>query len=253
MKKIVTGLFTVISLVVLSACGSDILEGDSGEALDKNSNGPLAGDYAGPHGERWQRFGGNTTIMRFEGDKVIQVEEGEEFNLGTYEIDDDELVFTLDGNTLRADLLTENQLDDREYFTVTSADGLLGMLSGVTFRKLTEEEKEYIENYENLEDQKEAETDESPTINGDYTGTFGLQYEESLRTIRFEGNTVTAILDDSKTISGTYEIDGDELIIAIDGFNIRADLSDDREYFTVTSADGLLEVITGITFTNKNE
>lgn len=254
MKKIMTGLFTLISLVILSACGLNIVDENLSTVLKKNSSGPLDGEeYVGPLGERWQRFGGNTTIIRFEKNKIIHIEDGEEINSGTYEIDDDELIFNLGGNTLRADFLTEDHLDDKEFFTVTSADGLLGILSGVTFSKLSEEEKEYMENYELLDNSEKVEVDESSRLNGNYTGSFGLQYMESLRTMRFDGDTITAIQEDVEISSGTYKIDGDELIITMDEFTVRANLSVDREYFTVTSADGLLGVISGITFTKEEE
>ncbi|MFL2079434.1 hypothetical protein [Marinilactibacillus psychrotolerans] len=111
MKKLIIGLFTVVSLVVLSACGSNTLNGD----------------YTGT----FSLLGMESPItMRFDGDTVYDIQEGEETNTGTYEIDDDELIMTIDEYTVNADLS-----DDRESFTVTSADGLVAMLSGVTFTK----------------------------------------------------------------------------------------------------------------------
>lgn len=248
------GLFIAISLVFLSACHLNIFDEETGAWLNKNSSGPLDGeDYAGPVGTRWQTFGGNTTILRFEKNKIIHIENGEEVNSGTYEMNDDELIFNLDGSNVRASFLTEDYMDDREIFTVTSADGLLGMLSGVNFSKLTAEEKEYIENYEFLGTSEEAKDYESDFLNGNYTGTFGLLYEETYRTIRFDGKSVATIQEGEKTDSGTYEINGDNLIITIDGIKIRAELQEDKESFTVKSADGLLDVISGITFTKETE
>ncbi|MDN6729574.1 MAG: hypothetical protein L0L57_05320 [Alkalibacterium sp.] len=254
MRKILKGLFLVTSVVLLSACDLKIFDGGIGEAFNKNSNGPLDGeDYAGPIGARWQSFGGNATILRFEKNSIIQVEDGEEVNSGTYEIDNDELTFNLDGNTVRAVFLTEDHMDDREIFTVTSADGLLGMLTGLSFSILTTKEKEYIENYELVGPSEETKDYKSDSLNGNYTGIFGLQYEENQRTIRFDGESVTTIQEGEITNSGTYEIDDDKLIISMNGIKIRSILQDDKKSFTVKSADGLLDVISGITFTKETE
>ncbi len=111
MKKVMIGLFTVVSLVVLSACGSNTLDGD----------------YTGT----FSFLGMESPItMRFDADTVTEIQDGEETNSGTYEIEDDELTMTVDEYNIVAELS-----DDRESFTVTSATGLLEMLSGITFTK----------------------------------------------------------------------------------------------------------------------
>lgn len=112
MKKLFIGLFTVVSLAVLSACGSDTLDGD----------------YTGSVNLLFMEA---PVTMRFDEDTVTEIQEGEVRNSGTYEIDDDELILTLDEYTVRADLS-----DDRESYTITSADGLLEVMSGTTFTKV---------------------------------------------------------------------------------------------------------------------
>lgn len=112
MKKMLIGMFTVLSIFILSACGSD----------------SLSGDYTGTVTLLWVE---STSTMRFDGDSITEVNsEGEETNSGTYEIIDDELIMTINQYNIRAELS-----EDRESFTVTSADGLVQMLSGVTYTK----------------------------------------------------------------------------------------------------------------------
>lgn len=100
----------------------------------------------------------------------------------------------------------------------------------------------------------------SNTLDGDYTGTIHLLWVESDVTMRFDGDTVTFLggeemddeeIDIEEMDSGTYEIDDEELIIIVDEYNIRADLSDDGKSFTVTEDD--FNVYSGITFTNEDE
>lgn len=93
----------------------------------------------------------------------------------------------------------------------------------------------------------------SNTLNGDYTGTFNFLGMESPINMRFDSDTVTEIRDGEETNSGTYKIEEDELIITIDDYNLTAELSDDKESFTVTSADGILEMMSGIKFSKEAE
>ncbi|MDN6291288.1 MAG: hypothetical protein L0J63_13575 [Tetragenococcus koreensis] len=112
------GLFTGLSLVVLSACGSNTMDGD----------------YTGTLQFLWIE---SDVTMRFEDDRVSfrgnQNIENDEFDLenldhGTYEIEDDELIITVDGYSIRGNLS-----DDRESFIVTEDDA--GVYSGITFLK----------------------------------------------------------------------------------------------------------------------
>lgn len=124
MKKVMIGLFTVVSFVILSACGSDTLEGN----------------YTATLSFLWVE---NDVTMHFKGDRVVfqdtEVIDDEEFDFEemepmSYEITDDELVINAGGYDLFAYLS-----DDRESFTVTSADGdTFKILSGTTFTKEVE-------------------------------------------------------------------------------------------------------------------
>lgn len=118
MKKLLVGLFTFVSLIILSACGSNTLEGD----------------YTGTINLLWIE---SDVTMRFDGDTVTfqgdeQIDDGdiniEEMDSGTYEIDDDQLTIIVDGYTIKASLS-----DDRDSFAVTEDD--FDVYSGVTFSK----------------------------------------------------------------------------------------------------------------------
>lgn len=121
MKKLMLGLFTVVSFVMLSACGSNTLDGT----------------YTGTLSFLWVE---SDVTMQFDGDRVIfqdsDVVDNEDFDFDdmgpmTYEIIDDELIINAGGNDILANLS-----DDRESFTITSADGdTFQLLSGTIFTK----------------------------------------------------------------------------------------------------------------------
>lgn len=254
MKKIITGLSLILNLVVLSACAPYILE--EFDALEESETGhePFEG-YIGPVGSyRWQ---GRGTILRLDGNTVSMVLDDEEVASGVYEVEGDEYVITVDGATLRADSFVD---EGGEYIRLTSGEGVLGMLSGVIFSRLTENQSAYhieslltsiedeFNHAESIEESEFLEVYHSSTLNGSYTAQM---FVGLTRTLQFEGDTVITIFDDQETNIGTYEIDGNELIMTIDGLNIRANLSANGESFTVTSADHLLGMISGITFTEE--
>lgn len=249
--------------MLLSACAPYILEGlgavDESETLEGDTDiseeayegfiGPVIGTY------RWQ---GRGIILKVDENTVTVILDDEEVESGIYEIEGDEHIITMDGATVRADSFVQGE---EEFIKITSGDGLLGMLSGVILQKLTGEEsrdridsrlasiEDELNHAEPIVDSENSEVYSSSTLNGDYTAEMFVGLN---RTLRFEGDTVTTIFDDQEANVGTYEIDGNELIITIDGLNIRAHLSADGESFIVTSADSLLGMIYGITFTQEN-
>lgn len=89
------------------------------------------------------------------------------------------------------------------------------------------------------------------TLDGDYIGTYSFGQSEFTATMEFDGDGETVVWNDGNdTAPGTYEIDNDEIIIDLNGFNVTADLADNRKSFTATSdSTGL---ITGTTFTNED-
>lgn len=90
------------------------------------------------------------------------------------------------------------------------------------------------------------------TLDGDYSGTYGFGESELAATMEFDGDGESVVWNDGNgTAPGTYEIDNDEIIIDLNGFNLTADLADNRESFTVTS--DTTGVITGNTFTKKEK
>src|SRR5690554_1215918 len=98
MTKIMIGFFTLVSLVVLSACGTS------------NLNGAYIGTYG------FQDFPLDATLeFNGDGESVVWIDEVDSLD-GTYEINEEELLIDLDGFTITADLI-----DDRESFTVSSS------------------------------------------------------------------------------------------------------------------------------------
>ena len=118
MKKFIIGFFTLVSLVVLSACGSNTLNGDYTGTLQ----------FLWVESDVTMRFDDET--VTFHGNQDIEAEEIdlENMDYGTYEIEDEEIIITVDGYSIRGNLS-----DDRDSFVVTEDDA--GVYSGVTFSK----------------------------------------------------------------------------------------------------------------------
>ena len=88
-------------------------------------------------------------------------------------------------------------------------------------------------------------------LSGAYTGKVTLLFVQQKDTMIFDGDKVTEKQNDKITNKGTYKIDGDDLTININGYHMRAKLSDNRKSFTITSADGIANLVKGTTYTKK--
>lgn len=88
-------------------------------------------------------------------------------------------------------------------------------------------------------------------LSGAYTGKITLLFVEQKDTMIFDGDKVTEKQNGKVIDKGTYKIDGDDLTIKINDYHLRAKLSDNRKSFTVTSADGIANLVKGTTYTKK--
>lgn len=87
-------------------------------------------------------------------------------------------------------------------------------------------------------------------LSGSYTATINAGFMTSKDTMKFDGNTVTELRKYGKDIKSTYSIDGNNITFKFnDGTVGHAKLSDDRNSFKITSAEGLAALGTGIKYT----
>ena len=110
-KKIVLGIIMLVSVMTLSACGSN----------------KLSGNYTGK--VKFLPMEQEST-MTFNGDKVTEKQNGKVTSEGTYKIEYNQLQMELNGTNMTADLSK-----DRKSFTIKSAEGLAGLANGTKFTK----------------------------------------------------------------------------------------------------------------------
>ena len=93
----------------------------------------------------------------------------------------------------------------------------------------------------------------SNKLNGSYQAKINLFLVEGTDTLKFKDDKVTEIDSNGETINkGTYTIKDNVLKIKIGKYHMKAKLADDHNSFTVTSADGLVDLISGTKYKLKN-
>lgn len=93
----------------------------------------------------------------------------------------------------------------------------------------------------------------SNKLNGSYQAKINLLLVEGTDTLKFKDDKVTEIDSNGETINkGTYTIKDNVLKIKIGKYHMKAKLADDHKSFTITSADGLLDLISGTKYKLKN-
>lgn len=110
-KKLFIAVMVVLSLFVLTSCSSN----------------KLKGDYTGK--VKFLTMESDSTLT-FSKDKVVEKQNGEVINEGTYEITNNKLEMKLGDYNMTADLSK-----DRKSFTITSAEGLAGFANGTKYTK----------------------------------------------------------------------------------------------------------------------
>ena len=92
-------------------------------------------------------------------------------------------------------------------------------------------------------------------IDGDYMGKINLLFTESTIILRFDGNNVVEVDDNGEESNqATYKIDDNELEITYPNEEIiKAELSKDKNSFTVKSADSGAEFLLKDTEFTKKE
>ena len=93
-------------------------------------------------------------------------------------------------------------------------------------------------------------------LDGDYVGKINLLFTETPATLRFKGDKAIEVDDTgAETKEASYKITDNELeIIFSDDDILTAELSDDKQSFTITSATGALELfLKDIKFTKKDK
>ncbi|MDV7757855.1 hypothetical protein [Liquorilactobacillus mali] len=88
-------------------------------------------------------------------------------------------------------------------------------------------------------------------LSGSYTGKIQLFFIEQKDTWIFNGDKVTEKQNGKVVSRGTYKINGDNIKFKMGKYHINAKLSDGRKSFTITSADGLVNLVKGTTYTKK--
>ena len=110
-KKIGLIVLALFSCIILSACGSN----------------KLKGSYTGNVKVLLME---TKSTLTFEDDTVTEKQDGEVINKGTYEISDNKLEMKIGDYNMTADLS-----EDRKSFTITSAEGLVGLANGTKYTK----------------------------------------------------------------------------------------------------------------------
>ncbi|MGM0112527.1 hypothetical protein [Enterococcus sp. DIV0187] len=110
-KKFTLVLFTLVSLVMLSACGAKKLSGEYTTTINLI-------------------FEETTNTLTFDGDKVTEKQDGEPTNEGTYSISDNQLEIELGDYHMTAKLS-----EDKKSFTIESSDVLGGIGKGLKYTK----------------------------------------------------------------------------------------------------------------------
>lgn len=93
----------------------------------------------------------------------------------------------------------------------------------------------------------------SNKLSGSYTGKVKLLLMESTSTLTFKDDTVTEKQDGEVINKGTHEIEDTQLKITLGDYNMTADLSKDRESFTITSAEGLAGLANGTKYSKEEK
>ncbi|PTI96430.1 hypothetical protein BU019_11785 [Staphylococcus simulans] len=90
-------------------------------------------------------------------------------------------------------------------------------------------------------------------LDGDYTGKVSFLFIESKVTLHFEGNKVIQKDKNGQDIEGTYEISDNQLKMKLGDYKINAELSKDKNSFTITSAEGAVALAKGTEFKKEDK